>query len=186
MIGARREPAVIDLLVERGANAVEHPGGTLLEHLVRVASLLEGGASDEVQAAGLCHASYGTDGFAVTLLDLDERALLISEIGPRAEAWVYLYASCDRGAVYPELTSSGPLRFRDRFTGETSEVPERDAAVLVELTAANELDIVTVSAAWATEIGVGLFDLLRGARHRLSGAAWTAWKSWESSRPEGT
>ena len=62
---------------------------------------------------------------------------------------MYLYASCDRGAVYPELTSSGPLRFRDRFTGETSEVPERDAAVLVELTAANELDIVTVSAAWA-------------------------------------
>ena len=180
MIGARREPPVIDLLVERGADAVEHPGGTLLEHLARVASLLEGwGACTEVQAAGLCHACYGTDGFAVTLLDLDEREVLISHIGPRAEAWVYLYASCDRAAVYPELAGSGPLRFRDRFTGEASEVPEGDAAVLAELTAANEFDIVTVNPVWAREIGGGLLDLFRGARHRLSGAAWESWESWE-------
>jgi hypothetical protein len=181
VISARREPPVIDLLVERGANAVEHPGGTLLEHLSRVASLLQGwGASEEVQAAGLCHAFYGTDGFAVTLLDLDQRDVLISRIGARAEAWVYLYASCDRAAVYPELSRSGPLRFRDRFTGETSEVPECDAAVLAELTAANELDIVTVNPAWAREIGMGLLALLRGARHRLSAAAWEAWESWEA------
>ncbi len=181
MTGAHREPPVVDLLVERGANAVEHPGGTLLEHVLRVAALLQGwGASDEVQAAGLCHAFYGTDGFAVTLLDLDQRDVLVRCIGPRAEAWVYLYASCDRAAVYPELSRSGPLRFRDRFTGETSEVPERDAAVLAELTAANELDIVTVNPAWATEIGVGLLDLFRGARHRLSRAASEAWESWES------
>ncbi len=186
MIGTRREPPVIDLLVERGANAVEHPGGTLLEHLSRVASLLERwGASDDVQAAGLCHACYGTDGFAVTLLDLDERDLLIRQIGPRAEAWVYLYGSCDRAAVYPEFARSGPLRFRDRFTGETSEVPERDAAVLAELTAANEFDIVTVNPVWATEIGVGLLDLFRGARHRLSGEAWESWQGWESPGAPG-
>jgi hypothetical protein len=152
-----------------------------LEHLRRVASLLEGwGASDDVQAAGLCHASYGTDGFAVTLLDLDERDVLIGHIGPRAEAWVYLYASCDRAAVYPRFARSGPLRFRDRFTGETSEISEGDAAVLAELTAANEFDIVTVNPAWATEIGGGLVDLFRGARHRLSTAAWKAWESWEA------
>ena len=107
-------PDPLDLLVERGADCIEHPGGTLLDHLGRVASLLEGwGATDDVQKAGLCHACYGTDGFAPSLLGLDERGLLAARIGRRAEAWVYLYASCDREVVYPALGSRGSLWFRD-------------------------------------------------------------------------
>jgi hypothetical protein len=90
---------------------------------------------------------------------------------------VYLYASCDRAFVYPELATVGPLRFRDRFTGETSLVGEDDAAVLAELTAANELDIVTVNPVWGAEIGPGLFTLMRSARHRLSESAWDGWVS---------
>jgi hypothetical protein len=82
-------------------------------------------------------------------MDLRERDLLAAHVGARVEAWVYLYASCDRAFVYPELATVGRLRFRDRFTGETSFVGEDDAAVLAELTAANELDIVTVNPAWA-------------------------------------
>ena len=112
-----------------------------------------GGPTIEVQTAGLCHACYGTDGFAPALLSLRERDVLQARVGARVEAWVYLYASCDRAFVYRELATSGPLRFRDRFTGETSVVHEDDAAVLAELTAANELDIVTVNPEWCAEIG---------------------------------
>jgi len=178
MSSARPEHQVLELLVERGAEAVEHPGGTLLAHLRRVASLLEQwGAAEEVQRAGLCHACYGTDGFAVSLLELSERDVLARYVGVRAESWVYLYGSCDRGAVYPELSTPGPLRFRDRFTGETSLVCEEDAAVLTELTAANELDIVMVNPEWGARVGPGLLDLLRPARHRMSGPAWDAWTS---------
>jgi hypothetical protein len=165
----------LDPLVERCADRIEHPGGTLLDHLGRVATLLEGwGATDDVQKAGLCHACYGTDGFAPSLLGLDERGLLAAKIGRRAEAWVYLYASCDREVVYPALGSPGSLWFRDRFTGECSILGEGDAAVLAELTAANELDIVMVNPAWGAEMGPGLIDLLGAARHRLSASAWEA------------
>jgi hypothetical protein len=94
--------------------------------------------------------------------------------GPRAETWVYLYASCDREAVYPELGAPGPLRFRDRFTGRQATLPEEDAAVLAELTAANELDIVTVNPAWGAQMAPGLLDLLGAARHRLSEPVWEA------------
>jgi hypothetical protein len=176
--GSHPDDPVIDLLVERGADGIEHPGGTLLAHLRRVASLLEQwGAGDTVQRTGLCHACYGTDGFPAVLLGLDERDVLVDLIGEQAEAWVYQYASCDRGAVYPELATAGPLRFRDRFTGGTSLVAERDAAVFVELTAANELDLVMVNSAWRTRVGPGLLELLRGTRSRLSDAGWDAWVS---------
>lgn len=52
-----------------------HPGGTLLEHLIRVRlQLAAWDAEPAIQAAGLCHAAYGTDGFGETLLALADRA----------------------------------------------------------------------------------------------------------------
>ncbi|MFJ5534848.1 DUF6817 domain-containing protein [Streptomyces sp. NPDC093261] len=46
----------------RGPDAAS--GGTLLEHLVRVARLLSRwGAEPDVRVAGLCHVSYATAGF---------------------------------------------------------------------------------------------------------------------------
>jgi hypothetical protein len=41
MVGVHSEDAVLDLLVEPGASDIDHPRGTLLQHLRRVASLLE-------------------------------------------------------------------------------------------------------------------------------------------------
>ncbi len=69
-----RLAAAEDLLRATGAAGIDHPGGTLLDHLFRVRALLdEWGAPRDVQLAGLCHAAYGTDGFGVTLLDTTER-----------------------------------------------------------------------------------------------------------------
>jgi hypothetical protein len=113
---SERSPRIADaedFLRERGAGDIAHPGGTLLDHLWRVRDLLdEWGASVEVQLAGLCHASYSTDGFAVNLIEITERSCLLHVIGSEAEASVYLYGSCDRGYTYP-LLGTFPVRFRD-------------------------------------------------------------------------
>lgn len=174
-----------EFLVERGAPRLQHPGGTLYAHVIRVAALLaEWGASQEVQVAGLCHACYGTDGYAPALLSLAERPVLRELIGARAESLVYLYASCDRAAAYPALGESGPVPFRDRFTGTTRTPPERDIRAFVELTAANELDVIRHSPAMAAEHGPALLWLFAAARQRLSAAAWQAW-SQQPAHPPG-
>jgi len=163
-------------LLDRGADRLPHPGGTLYEHLIRVAALLAGwGASEELQAAGLCHACYGTDGFPSALLELDERPVLSALAGDRTESLVYLYGSCDRDAVYPALKEPGPVPFLDRFTGRTHTPPEPDISAFTELTAANELDVIRHNSVMASRHGSGLRQLFAGARHRLSDSAWQAW-----------
>ena len=130
------------LLRELGAADVAHLGGDLLSHLERTEAILrEWEAADTVALAGLCHAAYGTDGFAPSLLPLTERARLAAVIGAEAEATVYRYAACDRAAVYPQL-GRPDIEFRDRFTGEVVH-PDRDAmGDFAQLTAANELELI--------------------------------------------
>lgn len=163
-------------LRERGADRMPHPGGTLYQHVVRVAGLLaEWDADQDLRVAGLCHACYGTDGFAPSLLRPDEREVLVGLIGERAEALVYLYGSCDRAAVYPRLGGAGPVPFLDRFTGRTRTPPDREIRAFIELTAANELDVFRHNTTLAKRHGPALLWLLASARPRLSESAWLAW-----------
>jgi len=174
-----------EFLLERGAGRLQHPGGTLYAHVSRVAALLvEWGAAEEVQIAGLCHACYGTDGYAPVLLSLAERPVLAELIGPPAESLVYLYASCDRSALYPALGAPEPVSFRDRFTGTTSTLSERDVRAFLELTVANELDVIRHSQAMAAEHGPALHRLFTAARLRLSQAAWHAWSQQPAHQQE--
>ncbi len=155
-----------------GAGSIEHPGGTLLAHLQRVSALLGSwSAAPELVLAGLCHAFYGTDGFAVSLLGLDQRAELAAAIGEEAEALVYFYASCDRKASYAGLTEADG-RFVDRFTGEPVHPSETRRHAFAELTAANELDIAAVSADMRERHGPQLLRLFDRWRPLLSEAAW--------------
>jgi hypothetical protein len=163
---------VVESLASRGAAAIPHPGGTLLAHLERVHALLaQWGARPALRHAGLCHAFYGTDGFAVALGDRSRRDELVSMAGEEAERLVYLYASCDRRFSYPELTQpAGP--FKDRFTGTVLRPRlslQRDFA---ELTAANELDIAAVSPDFRSQAGSSLLRLFTSWRNLLSEAAW--------------
>lgn len=165
-----------EFLIERGAGRLSHPGGTLYQHLVRVAALLaDWGASEHLQTAGLCHACYGTDGYPHALLGLDERPVLRALVGDRTESLVYLYGSCDRATVHPALEEAGPVPFRDRFTGRTRTPPERDIRAFTELTAANELDVIRHNAPLAARHGAALQQFFLGLRGRLSQAAWQAW-----------
>jgi hypothetical protein len=175
-------------LRSRGADRLSHPGGSPYEHLCRVSTLLSDWGADEVlQAVGLCHACYGTDGFKDVLIDVANRQTLVDLIGPRAEALVYLYCSCDRAAVYPLLGSGGSVSFRDRFTGRIHSPRERDVQAFVEVTAANELDVLAHNSDLTAKHGGALFALLTGARDRLSDAAWRACVDLlgaKGSRPE--
>ena len=165
------------LLIACGAKTVAHPGGTLYEHLHRVRALLaEWEAPNDVQLAGLCHAFYGTDAFPSALLPLDQRATLVDAIGLRAESLVHLYAGCERDEVYPRLHEHR-VEFRDRFTN-THRIPDEESLnAFVEITAANELDVVRHNRALALEHGKALLELFSGCRAHLSSAAWRAWKN---------
>jgi hypothetical protein len=166
---------IAEFLRSHGADRLEHPGGSLYEHLCRVADRISEWTADPVlEAVGLCHACYGTDGFAHAMVDLVDRDSLVKLIGSRAEALVYLYCSCDRAAVYPLLAGGKPLLFRDRFTGHTHVPVELDIRAFVEVTAANELDALAHNSTLLAEHGSGLFALFAGARGHLSDAAYRA------------
>ncbi|GAA1975121.1 DUF6817 domain-containing protein [Amycolatopsis minnesotensis] len=157
-----------ELLARLGAARIEHPGGTLLAHLERVHDRLgRWGAPPVLRIAGLCHAAYGTDGFATALLPVERRGELAEVIGAEAESLVYFYASCDRARSYRDLAA-----FTDRFTGRACTPSSRQQRDFAELTAANELDLVAESPAFAEEYGERIGALLTSFRPLLSEAAW--------------
>lgn len=168
--GASSVDAAGAFLAARGAGEVPHPGGTLLAHLRRVHALLsEWQARPALRLAGLCHAFYGTDGFATALGEVTERNELAAVIGEEAERLVYLYAGCEREFSYPRLPG-GP--FRDRFTGTEFDPPARTRRDIAELTAANELDLARVNEDFRAAHGQALLTLFTSWRTLLSDRAW--------------
>jgi hypothetical protein len=140
--GGTGRGAAVGLMRRLGAGQVEHLGGDLLSHLVRTEEILRSwDVPEPVALAGLCHATYGTDGFPQALLPTTERATLAAAAGDEAEAITYLYGSCDRAAVTPRL---GPpaVRFRDRFDGRESDPPPGHLRAFALVTLANELELV--------------------------------------------
>jgi hypothetical protein len=172
-----RTSNAVELLVALGADAIEHPGGTLLAHLKRVRDLLESwSAHPALRLAGLCHACYGTDGFDTALLPLDRRAELASVIGVDAERLVYFYGSCDRNASYTGLTETDGIVV-DRFFGNEFTPTRRQRRDFAELTAANEIDVLRHSPELRRKFGPELRTLLTRFRPLLSEPAWRECRS---------
>jgi hypothetical protein len=143
---------VQEWLRRRGAETIEHPGGTLYTHLCRVHDRLGNlGLGTDLQLAGLTHAAYGTDGFDVVLVDRADRSVLRDLIGEDAEVIVYLYGACDRGRTWPRLADTGEVC--NRFTGEVETPDAARLRTFVDLTVANELDIVEQDRAVAETYG---------------------------------
>jgi hypothetical protein len=162
----------MNLLRERGAATLDHPGGDLLSHLIRTGQrLARWDAPAALVAAGQWHAAYGTDGFPTALFTLAERQVVAGAIGGEAETIVYRYGSCDRRFVYPLIGHQSPVEFRDRFTGAVDLVPERDVRAFVELTVANELDVVDHSETFRREHGPQMVSLFASWSSLLSPAA---------------
>lgn len=134
------EERLAALLRDRGAQTIDHPGGTLYTHLARVQDRLAvHGATPTLMLAARAHAVYGTDGFDVALLDLSERSMLADLIGPDAERLVYLYAACDRRRTWQALAED--RRVWDRFTGEDHELAFDECRAFADLSLVNELDV---------------------------------------------
>ncbi|MFC7546587.1 DUF6817 domain-containing protein [Plantactinospora sp. GCM10030261] len=128
-------------LRQRGAEKIQHPGGTLYAHLCRVHDRLAAlGCGVDAQLAGLTHAAYGTDGFDVTLLDRTDRATLRNLVGDNAEALVYLYGACDRRRTWRNLAATGEVV--DRFTEQTWSLGPDQLRPFVDLSIVNELDVI--------------------------------------------
>jgi len=130
------------LLLVRGADELDHAGGTLYVHLHRVAKRLTTlGASDTLVTVGLAHAAYGTDGFPTHLFDhRTERPVLAAVIGPEAELQVYRYGSCDRQSTWRDLAEHHTVT--DRFTGTSEVLGTEELRDFVDLTIVNELDVL--------------------------------------------
>lgn len=172
---AGRTDAALALLGRHDAARVPHPGGTLLAHLVRTHTTLRSwGAAEPLALAGLCHALYGTDGFAHALVALDRRADVAAVIGADAEEIVYTYASCTRAHLYPQLGIRGVPRLRDRFTGRERALTGDALRAFVELTFANELDLVRHHAALGDDVRRELTDLFSRCEPLVSEAAFAA------------
>ena len=158
------------LMMDRGAGTIEHPGGTLGAHLQRTGDRLASyGVDGDLVVAGRCHAAYGTAGFDVALLTLDERDLLRERIGVRAEALVHEYCSCDRRLTYPGIGEASPL-MHDRWSGEAYPLPTDRAAAFCDLTVANELDIADQGFDYGVERD-RFFGILRSMGPHLTQAA---------------
>lgn len=149
-------------LRQRGTETIEHPGGTLYAHLCRVQErLAELGHPPAVQAAGLTHAAYGTDGFALALLDWRDRSTLRNLVGADAESLVYLYAACDRERTWDRLAATGEVT--DRFTDEVHRLAPQQLTPLIDLSVVNELDVFRQDPA------------LLAAHRRFFRQLWAAW-----------
>lgn len=128
-------------LQSRRTATMDHPGGTLYTHLVRVHERMHTlGLADDVCLAGLAHAAYGTDGFPVVLVDWDDRGPLRDLIGEPAEALVYRYCACDRAATWRTLAETAEVT--DRFTGRVTRLDPDPLRDFVDLSIVNELDVL--------------------------------------------
>ncbi|GAA3763725.1 DUF6817 domain-containing protein [Micromonospora maritima] len=145
-------------LRRRGTDRIAHPGGTLYAHLCRVDERLAAlGCDSAVQAAGLTHAVYGTDGFDLVLLDRAERAVLRDLVGVDAEEIVHLYGACDRGRTWRTLAETGQVF--DRFAGRVRTPDPARLRSLVDLSIVNELDVVEHDPEIADRYGAYFRDL---------------------------
>ncbi|MFF4489667.1 DUF6817 domain-containing protein [Streptomyces sp. NPDC001544] len=173
------------LLRRLNADAIPHPGGTLLAHCERVRTrLATWGARPPLQLAGLYHASYGTDGFPAPLLPLTRRDELRAAVGEEAEVIVYAYGSCDRKATYPTLGKDPDAPLYDRFTSEAVHPTRQLARDFAELTAANELDLAAHDPTFHARFAHPLLTLFTRLRPLLSAPAWQDCEAVLGRRPD--
>ena len=161
-------------LQRMGAGEFVHLNGSLEEHLIGTAALLqEWNAPEHLRVAGLFHAAYGTAGFEGALACAEERHKVAALIGAKSERLVYLYCCCDRQKFYPVIGTEHEHRLPDRFASVERELTSEELDALCELTAANELEIASKSAAFRNQYGRSLAELFRRMRRHLSAHART-------------
>jgi hypothetical protein len=135
---------LLKALADIGAGEFDHINGQLIAHLEGTYRYLKAWSNREALCiAGLFHAVYTTDGYAHQLADLEHRDNIIKLIGAEAENIVYYYAACDRDYFYARIGRDKDFSYRNRFNDEESSLNPQLFCDLLELTIANEIEIVS-------------------------------------------
>src|SRR5579862_9782312 len=131
----------LDLLRRYHADATEHSGRRLIDHLLGVYRLLEiwSNASD-VCCAGLFHSIYGTNIFSHRSAPYADRAIVRAGIGERAERLAFLFCTSDRPVAFLEAALAGSTMLADIVHGGANPVAADDLAALIEIEVANFLE----------------------------------------------
>jgi uncharacterized protein DUF6817 len=153
---SERAEEIRSLLRRREAGRIDHPGGTLADHLERVyARLGRLGAREELRLAGLGHAVYGTDGFDLQLVTIAHREAMVAMLGPVTETIIYRYGACDRKKTWRDLATAREVW--DRFDGTVEQLGADDLRDFTDLTVVNEVDVFEQTGEHA-EYFTALFD----------------------------
>ena len=164
-------------LAELGAGEFRHLNGSLENHLISTAKLLETwGSRDALCDAGLYHAAYGTAAFDQAMVSLQMRGNIAAIIGEDAEKLVYLYCSCERDFTFAHINAKA-IEFRDRFTNKEFTLTPQQARDFCELTVANEMELVTESADFKERHVKGLLALFESMSPWLSDLALASYKT---------
>jgi hypothetical protein len=96
-----------EYLISLGTQTLEHSGRTLYQHLCNVEDILRiCRMDDDVCLAGLYHSIYGTNYYGIKTTN--DRELIKSIIGEKAEYLVFLFCNADR----PNCWGKGANQFK--------------------------------------------------------------------------
>lgn len=124
-----------------GADEIDHPGGTLSDHLERTGMTLLGWDAEAWAIdAGRLHAAYGTEGFPHPLPGATPQAVTAA-VGAHSERLIDLYCHCRRTESYPTLLGPNPSVI-DRRTAARRPLDSTRLRAFCELTVANEMDVL--------------------------------------------
>ncbi|AVO32152.1 DUF6817 domain-containing protein [Stenotrophomonas maltophilia] len=122
-----------------GADRHPHSGRSLLDHLVGTAELLSRwGCAAHVCAAGMYHSIYGTNAFSIACQGREQREVVVSLIGERAERLVHLFAISERPIAFFKAVGSGYLS--SRFDGSQHPVTLDELRELIAIECANLIE----------------------------------------------
>lgn len=129
------------LLEELGVEDIEHPSGTLMEHLQGTYDLLAGwGCPHHLCVAGMYHSVYGTEFFQTQTLGLDARERVREVAGEEAEELAFLWCVMRRGSLHENLERGAPYSITTREGGSLPLTGVEQLAELLTLDLANRLE----------------------------------------------
>jgi pimeloyl-ACP methyl ester carboxylesterase len=178
--GGVRRRRIEALLRTGGTDRIDHPGGTLADHLDRTGAVLEEwGAEPWVVDAGRMHAAYGTDGFPHPLPGVTPEKV-VAAVGARSERLIDLYCHCHRAHSYPTFLGAAPAVI-DRRDGARHALDRVQVRAFAELTVANELDVLARAPDLQERHGPALAKLFASWRPLVGQQARAAIDRWSSA-----
>jgi hypothetical protein len=128
-----------DILKRYHADTTGHSGRTFLEHLKGTRRLLQEWEMPEyVCTAGLFHSIYGTNIFTVASAPLEDREVLQTLIGAKAEWLAYLFCVANRPNAFLSVGETG--RLMNRHTYQEIPITNQERLELIAIEVANHIE----------------------------------------------